>query len=408
MPDSKPTREKSLTHEKRLVQGEVLFREGDHGHEAYIVESGEIAVTSGDGARHFADLGSGALLGEMAILDDSPRTATATALSDCRLTVVTRDQIIERLASADPILRLLLSVVVKRLRSVVSSVPSDQLPKSPRLGPEMRHQDEQEAVDKMRLESELRSALDPDDPSHGEIVVAYQPIVHLPSGDWAGFEALVRWQHPDRGLVSPAAFIDLAEETGLILPLGRTVLRHACEDMREFNRRRGAGESKSEPLFMGVNVSGRQLGDKAFLETLKAVDPAHARYLKLEITESLVVDYERARVWIEQLKACGYNISMDDFGTGYSGFQQLLELDFDFIKIDQMFVLNMLTSERSRNLIAGIVSLTRNLGLKVVAEGVEEAEMADALSSLGVHFGQGWHFARPMMRDAVLERLESL
>jgi diguanylate cyclase (GGDEF)-like protein/PAS domain S-box-containing protein len=251
-----------------------------------------------------------------------------------------------------------------------------------------------EAVTLLRLQTALRQAVD-----RGEFEVFYQPIVTLDDGDLAGFEALVRWQHPMRGTVGPDEFIPIAEETGLIVPIGRFVLREACRQMAEWRRKLPGGEH----LTVSVNLSSTQLGSPTLIDDLERVlqetglDPAA---LKLELTEStLIDDPEAAQLLLERLRARGVRLYIDDFGTGYSSLSYLHHFAIDGLKIDKSFVDMVGLPSRKAAIVPSIVSLAHSLGIDVVAEGVETEEQAQALLRIHCREGQGFLFSRPVTRD---------
>src|SRR5688500_3774526 len=203
----------------RVPSGGVLFREGESPDTAFLIEAGEmeVRVRQLDIDVVLSRLGPGDLVGEMAVIDDSVRTATATAVSECVLYRIDRQQIAERLDAADPIIRALLEGQLKRYRGALSALQGKQP------GPDESTPSESEGIDKIRLESQLREAL-----ATGELALSFQPILDVGSGAIAGYEALVRWRHPERGVVSPAEFVALAEETSLIVPVGEHVIDLAC------------------------------------------------------------------------------------------------------------------------------------------------------------------------------------
>ena len=330
-------------------------------------------------------LGPGMLLGEMAVIDNSPRTATARALTDCTLTPIDRRQFAERLAAADPVVRALMMSQLTRYRSALATLTGDAAPGVE--PPDATIRPDAGAFDKIRLESELRAALD-----RGELEVRLQPIEEIVSGQIAGYEALVRWHHPERGWVSPAEFIRLAEETSLILPVGDYVLARVCEMLAEF-RRRGV-----KPLpFIALNVSARQLDDAKLVERMLDELRKHAltpSCLKIEITESLVLDNARVADVLTQCHAAGMHVALDDFGTGYSNLGPLLTLDFDQIKLDQSFV-RALDRPRGVALVGVIVAMARALDCNLVAEGVEKREQREILHHLGCRYAQGWLVGKP-------------
>lgn len=242
------------------------------------------------------------------------------------------------------------------------------------------------AVALMSLETDLRRAVE-----RGEFALEYQPIVSLRTGALAGFEALVRWRHPQRGTVPPSEFVAIAEETGLIQPIGRWVLREACAQMRTWL------SQADGPLAMSVNLSSKQFAhagiERDILDALaeSGLEPSH---LKLEITESVLFDEsEGAAERLRALRGHGIRVSIDDFGTGYSSLSYLLRFPIDTLKIDRSFVRAM---AENLELVRAIVTLARNLGIEVVAEGVEHDEQRLRLEALGCEYAQGFLFSRPM------------
>jgi len=247
------------------------------------------------------------------------------------------------------------------------------------------------AVERLTLEQELRQGLE-----RGEFVVYYQPIWDLSSTHLVGFEALVRWEHPVRGLVGPGSFIALAEETGIILELGRQVLTKACADLADWRER----DPAARKLFVAVNLSNKQFSQHALVEqvaeTLKRTRLPADR-LKLEITESnIMVNAESALVMLKRLKALGVTISIDDFGTGYSSLSYLQRFPVDTLKVDRSFVGRLGLDPENQEIVRAIVALAHSLGLDVVAEGVEESGQAAMLRALGCECVQGFYFSRPL------------
>ncbi len=372
--------------------GSVLFHQGDAPTSAFLLESGSIEVTTAQGAesRRLGVLGPGDLLGEMAVLDDSPRTATARALSDCVLMPIDRKQFAERLESADPVVRALLLSQISRYRSALAQLFGQAEPAAAAL-PTPRSGDAAIALDKIRLESHLREALD-----KGELEVRLQPILDIARNRIAGFEALTRWTHPERGPVSPAEFIALAEETSLIVPVGDYVLDQVCGALQQLQ-----GNGDSEPVFVALNVSGRQLGDAALLDRFLATLRAHGlqpAQLKVEITESLVLDYAQVAGIIARCHAAGIKVALDDFGTGYSNLGHLHRLEFDTLKMDQGFVRQM-HEPRCLVIVRAVVAMAHSLGCNIVAEGVETPAQLQALGELGCTYAQGYLIGKPLPLD---------
>ena len=248
----------------------------------------------------------------------------------------------------------------------------------------------------LRLEADLRRAIEAGD----QLRAYYQPIVEAGSGRPIGFEALVRWQHPSRGLIGPADFIGLAEDSGLIVPVGRWVLRTAARQIAEWR----ALTLDDDRFYVSVNVSPRQLSDGHLVEDVSAVLadfslPPHC--LKLEVTESLLMmNPVLAAETLGELKALGVGLAIDDFGTGYSSLSYLRRFPFDVLKIDRAFIVDMETGTESREIIRAVVGLADILDMDVVAEGAETAEQVAILASLGCRHIQGYYFGKPTPADA--------
>lgn len=250
--------------------------------------------------------------------------------------------------------------------------------------------------ERLRRERELREGIERD-----EFRVFYQSLVRLEDGNVIGAEALARWDHPERGIVSPAEFIPLAEESGLIVPLGRKLLREACRTMAGWLE----NGSASPELLLSVNLSARQFEDPELTETVRdalattGLDPSRVCF---EVTERLIMrGYER----VEQLRSLGVGIAVDDFGTGYSSLHYLKRLEVEALKIDRTFVTGLGEDYRDDAIVQTVVTLGDTLNLEVIAEGIEVPEQRDALLGLGCELGQGFLFDRPMPPDDFARRL---
>jgi diguanylate cyclase (GGDEF)-like protein len=261
-----------------------------------------------------------------------------------------------------------------------------------------------QTLERLDLENDLRRALDRE-----ELRVHYQPIVTLASGAVVGFEALVRWQHPTRGLVPPLAFIPMAEETGLIVPLGRWVLDAACRQAAVWN---ATGTAKgTPPLFVSVNLSARQFTQGDLVEDVRqtlARTDLEADALELEITESVLMDQSEAGIrTLRDLRGLGVRLVLDDFGTGYSSLSYLKHLPLDTIKIDRTFVAGI-EATADRSIVEAVIALAHGLGIGVVAEGIETDDQVDRLRELGCDLGQGYLFSRPVPAEQTTALLGSL
>jgi diguanylate cyclase (GGDEF)-like protein len=257
-------------------------------------------------------------------------------------------------------------------------------------------------VSRLKLETDLRRAIDQD-----ELLIEYQPYVRLDDQTPAGVEALVRWQHPERGLVSPGEFIPVAEETGLIVSLGEWVLRRACSDLAAWRD----DHDWATGLRMSVNVSARQVHARDLTATVQSaladacLPPG---LLGIEITEGLLLDEERApQMALAALKQLGVRLLLDDFGTGYSSLSYLSRFPVDVLKVDRSFVRDLGARTDSDPIVTAIVALARGLGLDVIAEGVETEAQAERLRAIGCDYAQGFLFARPLAADALVEWLGS-
>jgi diguanylate cyclase (GGDEF)-like protein/PAS domain S-box-containing protein len=251
----------------------------------------------------------------------------------------------------------------------------------------------EQARSRLRLETDLRRAIE-----RQELQLYYQPIVLLATSQIVGFEALVRWHHPKQGLLSPGAFISLAEETGLIVPLGRWVLYEACRQLRQWQLQ------LSSPLTVSVNISAKQFGQSDLIEQVQQIlqeTQLNPGSLKLEITESVLMDNsETATSMLLQLKALGVQLYMDDFGTGYSSLSYLHRFPVDVLKIDRSFI-NLMGKSSEGDLegipiVQTILTLAQNLGMNVIAEGVEKTEQLAQLQKLKCIYGQGYLFSPPL------------
>lgn len=254
----------------------------------------------------------------------------------------------------------------------------------------------QAAMRKLQLESRLRRAIEND-----ELILHYQPQIDAQNGELIAVEALVRWICPKRGLVPPGDFIPLAEETGLIVPIGSWVMRQACRQIHQWN------EAGYTPIPIGINISSRQFREKDFVKTVEqilgeeAVAPA---MIEIELTESLIMsDAEESIIKLKQLKQMGMKVSVDDFGTGYSSLAYLKKLPLDVLKIDRQFVMDLPDDENDAAIVSAIISLAQSLNLTTIAEGVETREQLAFLSRQGCTLIQGYFISKPLPANELFE-----
>lgn len=249
---------------------------------------------------------------------------------------------------------------------------------------------------RLHLEGDLRRAIE-----RGEFIVHYQPTINLATGKIEALEALVRWMHPERGLVPPLDFIPVAEETGLIHPIGRWVLEEACRQAHAWHLE----QPDAGPWLISVNLSAKQFQQTDLIDEVVAVlgrTGLEPRLLQLEITESVIMDdAPTTMITLRALKDLGVRLAIDDFGTGYSSLSYLKRFPVDTLKVDKVFVDGLEHDPDDTAIVQAVVTLARALGLKVTAEGIESAAQLAQLRKLGCHLGQGYYFARPLAIDAV-------
>ena len=251
---------------------------------------------------------------------------------------------------------------------------------------------EHQSLERRILENALRQGI-----KEQQFYLEYQPKMNMSTNELIGMEALVRWNHPDLGIIPPGKFIPLAEETGLIVPLGEWILRESC-------RQASAWQEKGYPsLFLSVNISVRQLEDLHFVDKVKTIlheTGLNPKWLELEITESVLANVKSTIPVLKEIRKLGIHISVDDFGTGYSSLSYIKELPIDTLKIDQSFVKDIHTNKESKEIAKAIINLANSIGLNVIAEGIELKEHVDELSKDGYILGQGYYYSRPLKVEA--------
>jgi EAL domain-containing protein (putative c-di-GMP-specific phosphodiesterase class I) len=256
-------------------------------------------------------------------------------------------------------------------------------------------------IDRMDLLLDLQRAIE-----RGELVLHFQPTVNLSTGVVSGVEALVRWDHPTRGLLLPSDFIPIAEESDIILSIGSWVLRTACVEMKRWQ-----SIAETNTFSVSVNVSARQLEQKSFPDEVRRIlneTGVDAGRLVLEVTETLMIkDVAMTIDRLQQLKAIGVRLAIDDFGTGYSSLSYLSQFPFDILKIDKSFIDGAGAGDEEQQLVPAIIDLGKMLNMQTVAEGIERPEQVARLRVLDCDFGQGFLFARPVEATAIDELLRA-
>jgi EAL domain-containing protein (putative c-di-GMP-specific phosphodiesterase class I)/CRP-like cAMP-binding protein len=414
---------------------EFLFKEGDEGDFAYIIETGlvEISHERGDRKLILSNLGEGDVLGEMAVLDKLPRTATAKALEPTRAIAIPLDYIDQKVADADPTLRLFLRLIMGRYRDMYARLthvfegmsPFDD---APSIESDATTTAELKSVMAQYLDMQRRISTAVNMPAYKgesrpggeatllntkisvtqaksiksalkdqEFKLYFQPIVELTSEKIIGCEALIRWPDKSGNLILPSQFIPRAEMTGLIIELGYWVARKACEFQCQLARR------FKQPLFVSINLSGKQFEDKNLIDSLADImDEAGVvrERIKFEITESLLMENpELAGDALNRLKKTGAKLAIDDFGTGYSSFSYLHQFPFDTLKIDRSFVSELENNVKSNEIVKSLINLSHDLGMDVIAEGIETNFEIDMLLQHHTDYGQGFYFSKAVTEE---------
>lgn len=375
------------------VAGEVIFQEGEQGDCAYIIESGSVSIfmAAKGNDKPVGQVSSGEIFGEIALLDSQPRTATAMCTEKTVLIPVQRKMVNTLLEKTDPIIRSLLLAVLERYR-VNSKVPLQRTEKKQETKIEVAKNRDTlrgEVTQQLALVHDISHGL-----KHNEFDLYYQPICELSTGSVAGYEALIRWNHPRNGLVAPLDFLWMAESTGQILEIGVWTLERACRDWPILSQ-----HIKHALPFISVNLSANQLAGDSLIKDLRSILTRYqipANQLKLELTESIFINNPaQAHLLLNQLTSLGCSLALDDYGTGYSGLNSLQRYPIATMKIDQSFISSMLTSAQSNEIVRSSIKLAHSLGMNVVAEGIETEDIYLSLLEMQCDFGQGWYFGRP-------------
>jgi len=398
----------------RLAPGEVLFREGEAGDHAYLIESGvvEVYVERLSATHIIGHLGTNDLVGEMALISYGARSASVRAIVPTILRIVTQESLKEQLDNTPPLVRHLLRVMLKRNRHALSSLDGGdaRMPEEPQQG--MRGTDANEAsdqdiaVNRLRIQQSVREAM-----QRNELELFYQPIVSVAGeSQVAGFEALVRWRR-EGTLVPPGEFIWVIEDSNLILEFGRWAIREAAAALSQMQNQVRQLEAGRPLPFCSVNLSVRQFGDPELFPTIRdalAANDLHAAHLHLEITESAVLrDLNAALALLNRCRDLGCKLVVDDFGTGYSSLSYLHRLPVAALKLDRSFIQDSATSERGLPIIRAIARLAEDLGMYVIAEGIETPQQAMLCRDVGLAYAQGYLFGHPTPLSKALERLRT-
>lgn len=396
-------------------KGHVLFNEKDERDCAYIIEKGEVEISvTKDGKRvPLVRLGAGEVFGETALLGPGPRSASATVTQDCEVFRISPHALRDRIMNLDPLVGLLMSLLVNRYRQWrhVSPETAATVAVPPHVSGGLKNVDgaddflhtlniqKETALKELRMAQEIAEAIEKD-----QFGPYLQPIVSLPNQRLLGFEALIRWHHPEKGMIPPLEFIPVAERTNIVWHLDMLVLKRACQIVQELQKAAGNIDRK---LYVSVNLSGVHFDSEELSQQVadivkeSGVDPTQ---IVLEITESaLMGDPMVAEKVLKDLKKQKLTIALDDFGTGYSSLGYLHRFSIDILKIDRAFVQDIHNNSKSLDVVRAIVSLAKTFNLKIVAEGIESKNELYSLAGLGCDSGQGYFFSKPLPVDKAVE-----
>jgi EAL domain-containing protein (putative c-di-GMP-specific phosphodiesterase class I) len=394
--------------DKLFKAGEIIMSQGEMGTCAYFIQEGrvKIVVEKIDGS--FLDLGTrgpGSIIGEMALVDNQPRSATVQSIGTCTLLEITKEDFARSVRGADPIVRLISQVILMRYRDILrrsetlieegpeSSSPEDS---------ERAYAEKSQVVESIKLANEFKVAI-----AEQQLILHYQPIYSISTGKVLGFEALMRWQHPLRGLVPPDEFIPMAENSGLIIEASRWALGEVCQMLARLDEIR----PDLHDLYVSVNFSATDFEESNFLEVFNEIlerNNTPAKRIHIEITERLLLKKPKnVKETLDSCRKLGMKVVIDDFGTGYSSLSYLHQYPIDTLKIDRSFVQNMRSDKAVLGLIKSIITLRENMDIDIIAEGVEELEEAQLLAQLKCDSVQGYYFSRPVPETqlrAILEK----
>lgn len=367
---------------------QVIFSAGEVGDCAYLIERGSVLIyLTKDGAEvPLKVIGEGEVFGEMSIIDGSARSASCRTLTDTVLVVVTRDQLLDRINAADPVVRLLMRALLERLRWRNESLMGNSVQSLPH--DDALEKEKREALKRIELENRIANAL-----KNNEFIPWYQPIYDLKTQEIKGCEALVRWISADGDIIPPMLFIDILEQSTLVLRSGRQIIEKCLGDLHELM----SVSANPREFFVSINISGRQFIDPDFtrhLETERKRLSLPAHQIKLELTERVMLGGPEALGMLQKCRQLGYQLAIDDFGTGFSSLQYLATMPLTDLKIDRSFVMKMLKHDKSLSIVKSLIHMGRLLGMKLIAEGIETKEELALLRRLGVQMGQGYLFSK--------------
>ena len=397
----------SLSDNKKTISaGETILQQGEDGDSAYIIESGtvEILIEKDMGLiQSLGTRGKGNIIGEMSLVDNKPRTATIKAVEDCELLEISRSDFNRRVENADPVIQMVMQVILARYRDMITRAHILGKPNNISTSEDLEKGfiKRANAVENIKFSHDLKEAI-----NNNDLELHYQPIINLQDNTIAGFESLIRWDHPEKGMIPPDIFIPIAEESGLIVDISRQVVANSCKTLGKIQKQ----ELSATSLFVSVNFSAKDFTVSGFKENLQRVmteNSLESNQLHIEITERLLMDQpSHARETLEDCRNIGIPISIDDFGTGYSSLSYLHYFPIDILKIDRSFITNMGRDKSAYELVKSIIALGHNMKMSIIAEGIEDKNQAKMLKDMGVDKAQGYYFARPMPEQELIAYLQ--
>lgn len=388
--------------------GDLIMEQGTIGDCAYIIESGEVEIfiDHPDGTEQkIATRGEGTIIGEMALIDQKRRTASVRALKICSLIKITETEFQQRLSTSDSIVEMITKVILNRYRDTISRIEVFGEGKTFPPAEEAERQLTQsgKAVEHLKTANEFKHAI-----KNKELELYYQPIIDLETKNIKGFEALMRWNHPEKGFMPPNLFIPIAEDSGLILEATDWAIEEACNAL---SRMKAAVDHLHNSAFMSVNFTAIDMLHPDFLSKLKAISqktnviPSN---IKIEMTERLLMNNpEKVKAMLNACRDEGFHIAIDDFGTGYSSLSYLHHYPISSIKIDRSFVVQMTRDKSALNLVKGIINLAKSLDMSLIAEGVEEDHEEALLLKSNCEMAQGYKYSRPLPESQLIEFLKT-
>lgn len=382
-----------------LAPGDILYREGDPNECAYVIETGEIVLYSEATGRRVdcERRGAGSIVGELSILTGQPRAVTVEAVTPCRIFRIPADQILNRFERLDPVLRACIETSISFTGTFTRQLRGDGA-EAPFAPSTLRNSDD--LLDELRVEADILKGLE-----QGQFSMVYQPIVDMRDTSIVGAEALMRWEHPALGAVSPLRFIRVAEAMGSIGKLTEFALTEACTLLQQIERI----PADTPGPYVSVNISGTEIAQGSLVDLvtmLVEVKGIRPGALRLEVTETaLCHDRERAARNLARLRDLGCGLSIDDFGTGFSNLAYLKLLPLTALKIDRSFAADVADNLTSRSIVSMLLGLGRDLDVDIIAEGLETQRDVDAIRALDCVLAQGFFFHRPMPADRLLATL---